>query len=38
MSVFIKKLRIKFAKKTIALTSKATVKVMNIFMKYKVNK
>jgi len=38
MSIFIKKLRIKLAKKKIALASKVTVKVMNIFMKYKVKK
>ena len=38
MSLFIKYLRIKLAKKKIALTSKLTVRVMNIFMKYKVKK
>jgi hypothetical protein len=38
MSLFIKYLRIKLAKKKIALASKLTVRVMNIFMKYKVKK
>ena len=38
MGIFIKQLRIMLAKKTIALTSKVTVKVMNVLMKYKVNK
>jgi hypothetical protein len=38
MSLFIKYLRIKLAKKKIALASKLTVRAMNIFMKYKVKK
>jgi hypothetical protein len=38
MSLFIKYLRIKLAKKKIAIASKFTVRVMNIFMKYKVKK
>jgi hypothetical protein len=38
MRLFIKYLRVNLAKKKIALASKLTVRVMNIFMKYKVKK
>jgi hypothetical protein len=35
MSIHLKKLRIKLAKKKIAYSSKITVKIMNAYMKYK---
>ena len=38
MSSFIKHLRIKLAKKKIALSSKFKVRAMNTFMKYKIKK
>jgi hypothetical protein len=38
MSIHFKNLRIRAAKMKIAYSSKITVKIMNAYMKYKVNK